>query len=171
MATGVAVVAVLCALALPAAAEGPGYGGDAGGLSIRVLGASEDRADAQAPATAPRTPSSGGLAVEVSATGFLAGSTTEVRVGDAAAVTVPTDERGRLSATVPFVGPDPGGTWVSVTGTDPGFQRKVVAATVPSDGGDGPPSSVVALGAAAAAMAGSVVVGVRRGRQDRGQST
>lgn len=151
-----AVLASLGAAAAPAGAEGPGYDGAGGSLRVRVLDAADE-----GPSTTAEP--AGVATVEVRGDGFLANSAVTIRTPGGRAVRASADQVGTVVARVRLSGQVGGRVWITATGTDPSFQRRVVTDHVSLSSAGSPVSATtLLLGAAAAAIAVSVVIGVRR---------
>lgn len=138
-----------------AGAEGPGYDGAASGLRARVVQTAE--------------PGDPGDTVEVRGSGFLANSAVTVRLAGGGAVRASADEVGSVVARLHLRGDVGGRVWVTATGTDPSFQRRVVTdhLTVGTDGSPVSPTTIVLIGVTTCLTA-SVAVGVARQRSTPG---
>ncbi len=150
---GAVVALVVAVLGVPAgAAEGPGYGGDAGGLEIEVLrDGSEVAAPADAVASAP------GYSVRVSSQGWLASTSVTVDVPGTSPTIAVTDEVGAFRTVVPMPTTDrPTGT-VSVEGPGPDLLPRTLQGAVPTPS-PGLDLRLVLLGGVGVVIAASVAV-------------
>lgn len=158
-AAAVLTAAASAALGAPAAhaAEGPGYGGNAGALSVTWT-QSDEVLRAMGPAEQIQVEADG-LSLDVFGLGFRGRSEVTVRVGTNPAVASRVDPTGTLDLSVGVQrlteGPQPG-TSVIVIGRAPsGTSRTLVGAVPPLPSGLGPADVVpwLALGMLAAAVA------------------
>ena len=131
-------------------ADGPGYGGNAGELTVKWTETAE-----AIPAAPPDVPGEGetgpdpnkiGLqdasqALTILGMGFRASTEVRIQVGDIANVQRKTDQTGTLALDVPAseVGPDAPGASVLATGLSPsGTTRTLVGSVPPKPSGVGP---------------------------------
>ena len=154
-------------------AEGPGYGGNAGDLTVKWTETSE--AISAAPPDVPGQGETGpdpnkiGLqdanqALTILGMGFRASTAVRIQVGDIANVERKSDQTGTLALDVPAaeVGPDAPGASVLATGLSPsGTTRTLVGSVPPKPSGVGPQNiipwiaGVFAVGALAYAGQGA----------------
>lgn len=175
---------VLCVGARPttAGAEGTGYDGAGSGLRVRVIEASassdatDSTSDTGATGSPDGTEGTGAAAadttsatpvLEVRGSGFLANSAVTVRVAGGGAVRASADEVGSVVARLHLRSKVGGRVWVTATGTDPSFQRRVVTDHLAVGSGGSPVSpTTLVLGAVAACVVASIGVGMARRRPE-----
>lgn len=137
--------------AAPASAEGSGYGGGAGQLKARwITGPKGSAAEPE-------------RWLEVQGSGFLAESEVRLRVDDGSAVVARADGLGRLVVEIPA--PRGRAAWVSATGSDASFQRRVLTARTPETAAGALVTAPRFLGALGAVLAASALVGPLRTRR------
>lgn len=171
LAAGAVVVVCSLAGAPAAAAEGPGYGGDAGELSVAwappppVAVAAPDVPPGGGPSVNPEKVGivESGPTLTVIGLGFRQLTTINVQVGEIADLQRKTDITGTLTVNVPAQESEevPTGASVLATGLSPAGTTRTLVGSVPPKPSGLAPSSLVPWFAAAFAAGGAVVL-VRR---------
>lgn len=136
--TGSALLIPQAAWAAPA--EGPGYSGDAGGLSVFWTRGSDQALPPAVPAENPAGEAAdpqrvgiadGDGALQVTGIGFRGLSEVELQVGNAETLTTRADETGTIAVTVPAPETAAPGTSVVAIGRGPAGGARTITGAVP----------------------------------------
>lgn len=123
-----------------APAEGPGYSGDAGGLSVYWVRGDDQALPPAVPADNPAGEqadpqrvgiTSDGMALEVTGIGFRGLSEVTVQVGNAELLTTRADETGTIAVSVPAPDAAAPGTSVVAIGRGPAGGARTITGAVP----------------------------------------